>query len=125
MKARLLVVAFAALVTVPAAGAGIVTHVGDVFSVPAPKGALPDLRPLTLLGRDHDRLVLQCIDAACAPPRRVAVRGLPEIVLRPRATTSEVAHPGTSFRRETWKHRHTLSSKFIAARPNNLMTPAV
>jgi hypothetical protein len=63
----------------------------------------PSFAPFVVRERHGSTYLLQCLDPACVPgpgPRVLKVAGA-RVVVQPRATSAQVAHPLRSFRRQT------------------------
>jgi hypothetical protein len=76
---------------------------GELVTAHVQGAARPSFKPFVVRARHGSTYVLQCLDPACVPgpgPRTLRVAGT-RVLIVPRTTTAEVAHPLRSFRRET------------------------
>lgn len=79
------------------------SHFGDLVTATVRQGRLPSFAPFVVRARRGSTYTLQCLDPACAPgPKaRVLHVGGARVVIVPRATDAQVAHPLRSFHRQT------------------------
>jgi hypothetical protein len=76
---------------------------GELVTAHTQGAGTPSFKPFVVRAQHGNAYVLQCLDPACAPgpgPLRLTVAGA-ELVVLPRATAAQVAHPLRSFRRQT------------------------
>ena len=79
------------------------SHFGQLVTARVPGGGTPSFKPFDVRQQHGDTYVLQCLDPACVPgpgPRVLTVAGA-RLVIVPRATAAQVAHPLRSFHRQT------------------------
>jgi hypothetical protein len=79
------------------------SHFGELVTASVQGAGSPSFKPFVVRGQHGDTYVLQCLDPACVPgpgPRRLRVAGA-RVVIVPRTTAAEVAHPIRSFHRQT------------------------
>jgi hypothetical protein len=79
------------------------SHFGELVTAHVQGGAPPSFAPFVVREQRGSTYVLQCLDPTCVPgpkPRVLTVAGA-RLVIVPRTTADEVAHPVRSFRRQT------------------------
>ena len=79
------------------------SHFGELVTATVQGGAAPSFAPFVVRERHGSTYLLQCLDPVCVPgpgPRVLKVAGTRVVVL-PRASSAQVAHPLRSFRRQT------------------------
>lgn len=79
------------------------SHFGQLVTARVQGGAAPSFRPFVVRAQHGDTYLLQCLDPSCVPgpaPRTLRVAGT-RVVIVPRATAAQVAHPLRSFHRQT------------------------
>jgi hypothetical protein len=79
------------------------SHFGEPVTAHVQGGPAPSFKPYSVRSQSGDTYVLQCLTSACLPgpgPKVVKVGGT-RLVILPRATEHQVAHPLRSFHRQT------------------------
>jgi hypothetical protein len=78
------------------------SHFGELVTARVQRTP-PSFAPFVVRARSGTTYVLQCLDPACVPGprRRVLTVGGARVVIVPRATDAQVAHPLRSFHRQT------------------------
>jgi hypothetical protein len=79
------------------------SHFGEIVTATVRGAGSPNFAPFAVRAHHGNVYELQCLDPACVPgpqPRVVNVAGR-RLVIVPRATSTQVADPLRSFRRET------------------------
>jgi hypothetical protein len=79
------------------------SHFGELVTAHVQGTGTPSFKPFVVRSQHGNSYVLQCLDPACVPgpgPLRLTVAGA-RLVILPRATAVQVAHPLRSFRRQT------------------------
>jgi hypothetical protein len=79
------------------------SHFGDLVTARVQGGATPSFVPFSVRGHHGDTYVLQCLDPRCVPngASKTFLVGGAHLVVLPRTTAGEAAHPLRSFRRQT------------------------
>jgi hypothetical protein len=79
------------------------SHFGDLVTATVRGAGTPSFAPFAVRAQHGNRYVLQCLDPACVPgpgSRTLTVAGQ-RLVILPRVTQKQVAHPLRSFHRQT------------------------
>ena len=78
-------------------------HFGEPLTAHVSGSPAPSFKPYSVRSQDGDTYVLQCLVSACLPgpgPNVLRIGGT-RLVILPRATEKQVAHPLRSFHRQT------------------------
>jgi hypothetical protein len=79
------------------------SHFGELVTATVQGTGTPSFKPFVVRAQHGNVYVLQCLDPLCAPqggPRVLTVAGA-RVVVAPRVTAAQVAHPLRSFQRQT------------------------
>lgn len=95
------------------------SHFGQLVTARVTGGPAPSFAPFSVRSHHGSEYVLQCLDPTCVPgpgARRIKI-GAATVVILPRTTAAQVAHPLRSFRRQTY-----VPPPSYRIRPNLLRT---
>jgi len=78
-------------------------HFGEPITAHVTGGPAPSFKPYSVRSQNGETYILQCLVSACLPgpgPKVLTIGGT-RLVIVPRATEKQVAHPLRSFNRQT------------------------